>query len=54
MKKNFELIQVLKSLFEQITQYSKESDIKEFLSKFNNLIRLPHAQVSMNERTRLT
>lgn len=49
---NFELIRILRNLFEQITQHSKESDIKEFLSKFNNLIRLPHVQVSIKERTR--
>ncbi|CAB4379239.1 unnamed protein product [Rhizophagus irregularis] len=42
---NFELIQTLKSLFEQITQHSKECDTKEFLSKFNDLIRLPHVQL---------
>ncbi|RGB42831.1 hypothetical protein C1646_809793 [Rhizophagus diaphanus] len=42
---NFELIQILKSLFEQITQHSKECDTKEFLSKFNELIRLPHVQL---------
>lgn len=46
---NFELIQTLKSLFEQITQHSKECDTKEFLSKFNDLIRLPHVQVSIKK-----
>ena len=44
---NFELLQILKSLFEQITKHGKECDIKEFLSKFNDLIRLPHVQVSI-------
>ncbi|CAI2162389.1 14446_t:CDS:2 [Funneliformis geosporum] len=39
---NRELLQTLKSSLEQITKFGKESDIKEFLSKFNNLIRLPH------------
>ncbi|GES78491.1 fanconi anemia group E protein [Rhizophagus clarus] len=42
---NLELIQILRSLFKQITRHSKECDIKEFLSKFNNLIRLPHVQL---------
>lgn len=46
---NFELIQILKSLFEQITKLNKECDIKEFLSKFNDLIRLPHVQVSIKK-----
>ncbi|CAI2180661.1 2480_t:CDS:2 [Funneliformis geosporum] len=43
---NRELLQTLKSSLEKITKFDKDSDIKEFLSKFNNLIRLPHVQTS--------
>ncbi|CAG8489967.1 2520_t:CDS:2 [Funneliformis caledonium] len=42
-----ELLQTLKSSLEQITKFGKDSDIKEFLSKFNNLIRLPHIQAKL-------
>ncbi|RIA97945.1 hypothetical protein C1645_813485 [Glomus cerebriforme] len=46
---NLELLQNLKILFEQITRFGKESDIKELLSKFNNLIRLPHLHESFEK-----
>ena len=47
---NRELLQSLKNLLEQIAQFGKDSDIKEFLSKFNELIRFPHVQVSIEAK----